>query len=273
MAVEDFILIGEKINGFIPKTLKAIEAKDADYIKEIAKSQSEFGATYLDICAGTAPEIEMETMVWLINLAQEVSDVPLCLDSSDTQILLDCMPLAKKPGLINSISMEEGKCEAILPAIEGTDWGVVALTCDQEGIPDDPATKLKIARQIIERTRAHGIADDKVLIDPLVTTLGTKAESFLNFSEGIRLIKEEFPEVHFTSGLSNISFGMPYRRGINTHFFCLSMMAGMDSAIMDPLDTYMQTTLYATQALLGEDDYCMEYLEAYREGLFPVKPA
>lgn len=266
------IIIGEKINGFIPKTLKAIEAKDADYIKEIAVGQDECNATYLDICAGTAPEIEMETMVWLIDLAQEVSDVPLCLDSSDTQILIDCMKLVKKPGLINSISMEEGKVEAILPVIEGTDWGVVALTCNNEGIPDDPPTKLEIARDIIAATRAHGIADDKVYIDPLVTTLGTKSDSLLNFAEGIRLIKGEFPEVHFTSGLSNISFGMPYRRGINTQFLCLAMNAGMDSAIMDPMDPYMQSTMYATNALLGNDDYCMEYLEAYRDGLFPVKP-
>lgn len=267
------IIIGEKINGFIPKTLKAIEAKDADYIKMIAEGQQEGGANYLDICAGTAPEIEMETMVWLIELAQEVSDLPLCLDSSDTQILIDCMALCKKAGLINSVSMEEGKTEAIFPVIKGTDWGVVALTCNNEGIPDDPPTKLVIAREMIELARTYGIADEKIFIDPLVTTLATKQDSLLNFIEGIKLIHEEFPKVHFTSGLSNISFGMPYRKAINMQFLSLSMMAGMDSAIMDPMSPDMQATLYATNALLGKDDYCMDYLEAYREGQFPVKPA
>lgn len=266
------IIIGEKINGFIPKTLKAIEAKDADYIKEIAIGQQEAGADYLDICAGVAPDIEMETMVWLIELAQEVSDLPLCLDSSSTQILLDCMPLCKKEGLINSVSMEEGKVEAIFPAIQGTKWGVVALTCNNEGIPDDPPTKLKIARELVEAAEKYDISQDRIFIDPLVTTLGTKSDSLLNFVDGVRLIHEEFPNVHFTSGLSNISFGMPYRRGINTQFLCLAMNAGMDSAIMDPMDPYMQATMFATNALLGNDDYCMDYLEAYRDGLFPVKP-
>ena len=266
------IIIGEKINGFIPKTLKAIEAKDAEYIKTIAMGQDEAGADYLDICAGVAPDIEMETMVWLIDKAQEVSKLPLCLDSSDTQILIDCMKLTEKPGIVNSISMEEGKCEAILPVVQGTDWSIIALTCNNEGIPDDPQKKLEIARDIIDATRAHGIDDKKVFIDPLVTTLGTKTDSLLNFTEGIRLIKEEFPNVHFTSGLSNISFGMPYRRGINTQFLCLAMNAGMDSAIMDPTDPYMQAALFSTNALLGNDEYCMEYLGAYRDGLFPAKP-
>ena len=94
----------------------------------------------------------------------------------------------------------------------------------------------------------------------------------LNFMEGVRLIKEEFPKVHFTSGLSNISYGMPYRKGINMQFMCLAMYAGMDSAIVDPLSEDMQATIRATDALLGNDEYCMDYLEAYREGMFPKKP-
>ncbi len=93
-----------------------------------------------------------------------------------------------------------------------------------------------------------------------------------SFVEAIKMIRAEFPNVHITSGLSNISYGMPYRRGINMQFLCLTMNAGMDSAILDPLDPFMQTVIYATDALLGNDDYCMEYLTAYREGLLPVKP-
>lgn len=266
------IIIGEKINGFIPKTLKAIEDKDADYIRTLAKGQEEAGADYLDICAGTIPDSEMETMVWLIELAQEASSLPLCLDSSNTQILLDCIPLCKKPGLVNSVSMEGDKTEVIFPAIAGTGWGVIALTCNNDGIPDDPPTKLIIARQIIAQAREHGIADNRLFIDPLVTTLATKQDSLQNFVEGIRVIHEEFPEVHFTSGLSNISFGMPYRKAINMQFLSLAMAAGMDSAILDPLSADMQAAIHATNALLGNDEYCMEYLTAYRKGLFPVKP-
>ncbi|MDR1422640.1 MAG: dihydropteroate synthase [Coriobacteriales bacterium] len=266
------IIIGEKINGFIPKTLAAIKARDAEYIRLIANGQTDGGAAYLDICAGVAPEIERETMEWLIGIAQDTVDTPLCLDSSDPQMLVDLMPLAKRPGLINSVSKEEGKTETVFPVIAGTDWGVVCLTCDNNGIPDDPPTKLEIARRIVAEADAAGIKRTKLFFDPLVTTLATKGDSLQNFIQGIALIKAEFPEVHFTSGLSNISFGMPYRKAINMQFLSLSMAAGMDSAIMDPMSADMQATMKATDALLGNDDYCMEYLTAYREGLFPVKP-
>jgi 5-methyltetrahydrofolate--homocysteine methyltransferase len=267
------IIIGEKINGFIPKTLAAIEAKDEDYIKSIAKAQVEGGADFLDICAGTAPDIERDTLEWLIGLVQDTVDTPLSLDSSDPKVLVDMLKLADRPGLINSISLEAGKCEAILPVIANTGWSVVALTCDTNGIPDDPKVKYGIAKQIIEQAGALGIENERIFIDPLVTTLATKQDSLSNFTEAVRLIKADFPDVHFTSGLSNISFGMPYRKAINMQFLSLAMAAGMDSAIMDPTSSDMLATLYATDALLENDEYCMEYLQAYRNGLFGAKPA
>jgi len=265
--VKKMIIIGEKINGFIPRTLEAIEAKDENYIREIAKKQAECGADFIDVCAGTAPEIERETIKWLIGLVQDTVETPLCIDSSDTDVLLEMMKLANKPGLINSISGEAGKCEAILPAIQGTDWKVVALTCDKNGIPTDPDVKFQIADVLITRALAHDIPLDNIFIDPLVTTLATTGDSLLSFNEAVRKIKGKYPEVHITSGLSNISFGMPYRKAINTQFLALAMSAGMDSAIMDPTSADMRATLYATDALLGRDEYCMNYLTAYRQGL------
>ena len=134
-------------------------------------------------------------------------------------MLLECIPLCNKPGIINSVSMEEGKIEAIFPVIADTEWKVIALTCNDEGIPDEPKGKLEIARQIIAAAQRYDISQDRIFIDPLVTTLATKQDSLLNFVETIRLIKQEVPQVHFTSGLSNISFGIPFRRGINMMFF------------------------------------------------------
>ncbi len=266
------IIIGEKINGFIPKTLEAIENRDADYIRKIAKGQADGGATYIDVCAGVKPDIEMEVMEWLIDLVQETVDTPLCIDSPDPQVIVDCMPRAKAVGCMNSISLEEGKCETVLPAIAGTDWKVVALTCDANGIPDDPATKFEIAKTIIAHAEGYGIPHDNILIDPLVTTLATNQQSMVNFIETIHLIKAEYPDVHITSGLSNISFGMPYRKAINMQFLSLTMQAGMDSAIMDSMSEDMLATMHATIALLGNDPYCGGYLRAYKAGLFPVKP-
>jgi 5-methyltetrahydrofolate--homocysteine methyltransferase len=261
------IIIGEKINGFIPRTLEAIEARDEAYIREIAKSQTEFGADYLDVCAGTAPEVERETMRWLMDIVQDEVDTPLCIDSSDVDVLIEMMKLAKKPGMINSISGEAGKCEAILPAIQDSDWKVVALTCDRNGIPTDPDVKYSIAEDLIKKAQEHDIPLDNIFIDPLVTTLATTNDSLLSFNKAVGLIKGAYPQVHITSGLSNISFGMPFRKAINTQFLALAMCAGMDSAIMDPTSADMRATLYATDALLGNDDFCMNYLTAFRAGL------
>ena len=266
------IVIGEKINGFIPRTLQAIEAKDESYIREIARAQTEFGADYLDVCAGTAPEIERETMVWLINLVQDEVDTPLSIDSSDVEVILEMMKLANRPGIINSISGEAGKCDAILPVIKGTEWKVVALTCDKNGIPTDPEVKFQIADELIKQAIAYDVPLDNMFIDPLVTTLATTSDSLFSFNEAVRKIKGKYPEIHITSGLSNISFGMPYRKAINTQFLALAMSAGMDSAIMDPTSADMRSTLYATEALLGKDEYCMNYLTAFRQGLIgPVQ--
>jgi 5-methyltetrahydrofolate--homocysteine methyltransferase len=262
------IIIGEKINGFIPAVKKAIEERDADYIKACARSQAEAHADYLDVCAGCAPEQEREVMEWLIGLAQEASDLPLCLDSSDPQVLIDMMPLANRPGILNSVSMEEGKCETVIPAISGTGWGLIALTCDGRGIPDDPHAKLAIARELISRMHEAGIGSERIFIDTLVTSIATKPDSLISFRQALELIRAEFPAVHFTSGLSNISFGMPYRKAINMQFLSLAMSAGMDSAIMDPCSPDMQATLHASAALLGDDEFCMGYLGAWREGLF-----
>jgi 5-methyltetrahydrofolate--homocysteine methyltransferase len=267
------IIIGEKINGFIPKTLAAIEAEDESYIRSIVKGQEDGGADYLDICAGTAPERERETMRWLINIAQAASELPLCLDSSDVHVLLEMVELAAKPGILNSVSLEmvdEGrtKCDVVFPEMADTKWGIIALTCDNAGIPDEPEKKFELAARMIEQAGVSGIAPERLYIDPCVTTLASNQESLLNFADGIRLIRAVYPTVHFTSGLSNISFGMPCRKAINAQFLCLAMQAGMDSAIMDPMSADMQTTLFATDALLGNDEYCMEYLTAFRAGLF-----
>ena len=262
------IIIGEKINGFIPKTLAAIEARDEDYIRFLATEQTDRGAAYLDICAGVEPKRERETLLWLLEVVQAATDTPICLDSSDARLLVELIEVVHKPGIINSISLEKGKCETVLPVIAQTNWKVIALTCDDSGTPDDPAIKLELTRRLLAETSRLGISHSRVFIDPLVTTLATKGDSLANFTKAIECIKAEFPAVHITSGLSNISFGMPHRKAINMQFLAFAMAAGMDSAIMDPLSADIQAALYATNALLGRDDYCMEYITAFRQGLF-----
>jgi 5-methyltetrahydrofolate--homocysteine methyltransferase len=264
---QSMIIIGEKINGFIPSTLKAIEGRDEDYIKDLAVRQTENGAAFLDICAGTEAAVERDTMKWLIGIVQDAVDTPLCIDSADINVILEMLPMVKKPGLINSISGEAEKCDGLLPKIADSEWKVVALTCNKDGIPTDPEVKFEIAVEIIEKAKGYGIGLDRIYIDPLVTTLATTGDALVNFNAAVRLIRAKYPEVHITSGLSNISFGMPLRKAINMQFLALAMSAGMDSAIMDPTSADMRATLYATDALMGNDKNGIRFLKAYRKGL------
>ncbi|MDR0596870.1 MAG: methyltetrahydrofolate cobalamin methyltransferase [Clostridiales Family XIII bacterium] len=261
------IIIGEKLNGFIPATLKAIETKDDAYVKELAEKQAKYGSAYIDVCAGTDPQNEHETLEWLMKLVQEATDVPISIDSSDVSTIIDMIPHAKKPGLINSVSGEGEKCDKLFPVIAETEWNVVVLTCDDaNGIPTDPEVKAQIAGDIIAKAGSYGIDQKRLFIDPLVTTLATMNDAFASFGDAVRIIKERYPEVHITSGLSNISYGLPYRRSINRVFLTLAMAAGMDSAIIDPTAEDMRAAIFATEALLGQDNYCMNYLKAFKSG-------
>lgn len=265
------IIIGEKINGSIPSAGKAIAARDEAWIRNLAKIQSEANADFIDCCASVNVD-ELETMEWLINLVQEECDTPICIDSPDAQVCADAIKFCKKPGVINSISMEGNKIETIFPVIADTKWGCVALLCDDKGIPKTAERRIEIFKEIIAKAKEYGIAADRLYFDPLVETLGTNTESLLTFVEVCKAIKEYEPDAHITSGLSNISFGLPVRKMINQSFMVLAMNAGMDSAIVDPTNRDMMGMIFATNALLGEDFYCMEYIGAHRENLFgPTK--
>lgn len=268
------IIIGEKINGSIPSAAKAIMGKDEAFIRDLALRQTEFGADYIDVCAGTSPDIERETLEWLIDVVQDTVDTPLCIDSTDVELILEMLPRCKRAGMINSVSEEHGKCEKLMPKVADSEWKLVALACDNAGISTDPKVKFEIASTIIDKAKGYGISEDRMFIDPLVTTLSTTGDALLNFNETLKAIKNKYPEAHITSGLSNISYGMPFRKAINQQFLTLAMAAGMDSAIMDPTAPDMRAALYATQALLGQDRHCRKYNNAFRKGIIgPAKKA
>ncbi|URN83302.1 methyltetrahydrofolate cobalamin methyltransferase [Acetobacterium wieringae] len=266
------IIIGEKINGTIPSVKAAIERKDADHIAALAVKQTEAGATYIDVCASTAPEFEIETLKWLMDIVQNATDTPLCLDSPNPRVIEAVFKYANKPGLINSISEEGDKCEVLLPLLEGNSWQVVGLTCDNKGIPNDVKTKLEITKIMVEKAAKYGITPDRMHIDPCVMALSTENNSMLNFAEEIRQIKALYPTIHVTGAISNMSFGLPVRSLLNRTCMAFAMEAGMDSAVIDPLNREMMGTIFATYALLGQDKHCRKYSKAYRQGqIGPVK--
>ena len=265
------IVIGEKLNGFIPSVGKAIRAKDEAFLRDLAKRQEEAGADYLDVCAAVDSEIEADTLRWLVELAQDASSLPLCIDSPNPQVLAQVLPYCKREGIINSVSMEVGKIETLFPLIANSNWKVVALLCSNSGVPESAEGRVALFDQILASATSYGIAESRLLIDPIVHTLSTDERSFSTFAECSKAIRARSSAVHIVSGLSNISYGLPARPVINHAFLVLAMQAGMNAAIMDVLDREMVGLMHATNALLGEDEYCMDYIGAFREGKFGAK--
>ena len=262
------IIIGEKINGSIPKCGEAIANRNEDYIREMARIQDQYGATYIDCCA-SVNENELETLEWMIKLIMEETDLPIAIDSPDPQCCVDAMPFCgDRIGLINSVSGEGDKIDIVFPKIADTKWGCVALLSDDTGIPTDVEGRMRVFHAIMDRAKEFNISPDRLYIDPLVETLGANPETLEMCCDLIKQIKEEYPTIHMTGALSNVSFGLPGRKYINIPFMTLCMAAGLDSAIMDPTSRDMNGVMHATEALLGIDDYCMDYIEAYRENLF-----
>ena len=240
------IIIGEKINGAIPSIKQAIEDHNEELIQERVAAQAAAGADYIDCAPSTAPEIEYDTMVWLIDLIQDVTDLPISIDSPNPLLLKRIIEEGrlKRPGMVNSVNEEGTKCETLFPLIAGTDWNVIGLTCDKQGIPMQPDKKLEIAKSIIDKADHFGVKLSNLHIDPCVMALATAPTSMDDFAFCIKKIQEIAPEVKVTGALSNVSFNMPARKYVNAGCMTVAVEAGLDSAIMDPCSSFMMGTLY-----------------------------
>jgi len=261
-------IIGEKINGTRKRVARAIAERDADFIRDLARNQAEAGAAWLDVNAGTHPKQEPDDLIWLVENVQAAADTPLCLDSANPQALAVAMEAVDKTPMINSISGEPERLEGILPLVTEHGCRVIALAMDATKIPETSAARVAVIHKVMEATRAADVPDECVYVDPLVMTIGTNVQSGRIFLDTLRAVREAYPTVRFTAGLSNISFGLPARSFINRAFLTLALGAGLDSAILDPTDRELRATLRAAELVLGRDNHCLNYTRAYRAGLF-----
>jgi len=266
------ILIAEKLNGSIPSCANAISSRDESYIKDLAKRQADAGANYIDCCA-SVKENELETLEWMINAVQSVTDCPISVDSPDVSVIINAMPICKKPGMFNSVSGEGDKIDLAFPILakpENSLWHVMALLCDDTGIPRSAEKRIEVFEMTMEKASRYGICDDRIHIDPLVEMLCTTddGEGIYMILDVMNHIKKTRPDVHISGAISNISYNLPVRRLVNKAFAVLAINAGMDSAVLDPLNKDLRGVILAAEAMLGLDDYCAEYVSAYREGIF-----
>jgi len=263
------LIIGELINTSRKAIKEAVEKKDSKYIQQIAKEQFEAGANYIDVNCGTMVNNEVETMEWLVNTIQEAVKAPLCIDSPNPKAVKAGLALCKNgQPMINSISDEKERFEEILPLVLEHSAKVVALCMDDTGMPETGEDRIRVAKSLYTKLTEAGVTEENIYFDPLVKPISSVDKAGLEVLDSIKFIKEQYPNVHFTCGLSNVSYGLPNRKNLNRLFVVQTMTLGMDGYILNPTDKGMMGVIHASMALLGQDPYCMNYLTAHRSGLY-----
>ena len=264
------LIVGELINSSRKKIGTVIEQKDAAEVQRVALEQSKAGADYIDVNAGTFVGEEAKYLVWLVETVQMAVQAPCCIDSPDPEVIEAALKVHKgdEVPMINSISLEKDRLNALLPVVSGTNLKVVALCMSDEGMPETAEQRLEIADRLINKLVQNNVFIENIYVDPLVQPLSTRDDFGKEFLEAIDGIKRRFPGVHTMCGLSNISFGLPARKFLNQIFIVMAILKGLDGAIINPLDRGMMASIIAAQALVGLDPYCTNYLKAYRNGMF-----
>ncbi len=260
------IIVGEKINTSRKSIQDAVDRGDADFIVKVAREQAEAGAHFVDVNAGTFLERETECLCWLVETVQSSVDLPLCLDSPSPAALSEAIKHHKGDPMINSISLEKDRFESLLPVVSSHPCHVIALCMAETSMPTTIEDRVQVGSELIGKLTDAGIPLERVYVDPLVQPVSVDTEMGNAALGAIRRIMEEFPGVNTICGLSNVSFGLPERHLLNRHFLALCLASGLSAAILDPTDARLMTTLVTVELLLGKDEFCEHFIDAYQNG-------
>jgi len=259
-----FVVIGERINPTGRKVLAA-EMKEGrmDRVRADAIAQAAAGAHMLDVNAGIPAIDEPALLVATIKAVTEVSDLPICIDSSVMEALEAALAAYEGKALVNSVTAEDERMDRILPLVKKHGAAVIGMANDETGISMVPEERLAIARRIVERAAEYGIPKEDVIIDPIAMTVAADPTCGLITLETMRLIRDELGN-NMTCGASNVSFGLPDRATVNAAFLPLAMHAGLTCAITNPLVPEVRRAVLAGDLLLGHDEYAMRWIASYR---------
>ena len=263
------LIVGERINATRKKIGEAVQNQDAEHIKAEAVKQVEAGANLIDVNGGI-PGKEIEYLQWLVDLVQEVVEVPLCLDSADADALAAALPKCNEPPLINSITFEKERLAAVTPLVKEHGAKVIALCLSDEGPPQDFEGRIEIAARLVDQLTGDGIPLENIYVDPCVFPISTNSEAGTFVLDAISWIHAQYPGVHTICGASNVSFGLPVRKFLNATFLAMLIARGLDSAIIDPCNALTRACVLAADALAGNDEYCTSYIAAFRAGQLEV---
>lgn len=260
------IIVGELINASRKAVASAIENQDADAIATLAKNQCENGAHYIDVNAGVFADKEAAYLKWLVETVQAHTALPCCIDSPNPAAIEAALAVHKGTAMINSISLEKQRYDALMPLIAGSDAKVIALCMSDEGMPESANDRVAIAEKLVNGLVGNHIPLENIYIDPLVQPVSTNTTFGLEFLAAVKKIMTTFGGCHTICGLSNISYGLPERRLLNRTFITMAIANGLDAAIINPLDTQMTSSIAAASVIAGKDDFCLNYINAYRAG-------
>jgi 5-methyltetrahydrofolate--homocysteine methyltransferase len=262
-----FVVIGERINPTGRKVLAA-EMKEGrmDRVRADAIAQAATGAHMLDVNAGIPAIDEPALLVATIKAVTEVSDLPICIDSSVMEALEAALAAYEGKALVNSVTAEDERMDRILPLVKKHGAAVIGMANDETGISMVPEERLAIARRIVERAADYGIPREDVIIDPIAMTVAADPTCGLITLATMRLIRDELGN-NMTCGASNVSFGLPDRATVNAAFLPLAMHAGLTCAITNPLVPEVRRAVLAGDLLLGHDEYAMRWIASYRADL------
>ncbi len=259
------LVIAERINATRKRIARAMAERDAGLLAREARLQAKAGATFIDVNAGSNPAREADNLKWAVEVVQQSTDLPLCLDSSNPDVLRQGLELIEGDAvMLNSVTAEEDRMAQVLPLAAESGALLVALTMDGRGLPASAERRVEITAKLVEAAEHAGIARERLYVDPCVQPISTGAEQGIAVVSAVFRIMGAFEGVHTTCGLSNISFGLPNRNLINRTYLACLVMAGLDSAICDPTAEGLMESVRAAEALAGRDGFCMNYIRAMR---------
>ncbi len=264
MKGKNMLIVGELINASRKSVGTAIQNQDSQVIRKLARAQHDSGAHFIDVNAGLSADNEAGYLSWLVKTVQEETGACCCIDSPDPAAIEAALAVHNGRAMINSISYEKKRLETLLPLVAGTDLKVIALCMSDDGMPETASQRFKIAENLINELVKNNIPLENIFVDPLVQPVSTNITYGIEFMSAIERIMTHFDGCHTICGLTNISYGLPERKLLNRVFLSMAVAKGLDAVIIDPLDKKMRAALYAAQTLSGRDDFCMEYIKAFR---------
>ncbi len=263
------MIVAERLNCTRKRIREAVSAKNAEFVRQEAVKQVEAGADYIDVNSATGVTTEVDDMRWMIEQVRSVTDKPLSVDTANAEAMRIGLSL-HGPGqpLLNSVTGESDRLELMMPLAAEFGTKIVALAMDDTGMPETVDARFVAIEKILKAADAHGVSRADIYIDPLIRPISTNPTHARDCLETVRRIKAELDPVKTIGGLSNVSFGLPNRNVINRAFVTMMLAAGVDAGIIDPLERGIVATIVAAEAVMAKDEYCVNYIQAARQGMF-----